>query len=164
MKARDDGLRLRHRFSRRAVLIGAGQAGLFGVLLWRLRQLQILDSSEYRLLSDENRMTMQLVAPVRGAIYDRFGRTVAEDKENFRIIVVPAFCKDLAATLASVSRIVPVSAADKDRVRRAARRQSGYFPVLVTEGLTWRQFAFAQRPRPSVSRRADRPGDLPPLQ
>ena len=23
---------------------------------------------------------------------------------------------------------------------RAARRQSGYFPVLVTEGLTWRQF------------------------
>jgi penicillin-binding protein 2 len=140
VKARDYGLRLRHRFSRRAVLIGAGQAGLFGVLLWRLRQLQILDSSEYRLLSDENRMTMQLVAPVRGAIYDRFGRTVAEDKENFRIIVVPAFCKDMATTLASVSRIVPVSAADKDRVRRAARRQSGYFPVLVTEGLTWRQF------------------------
>lgn len=140
-KPPDYGLKLRHRFSRRAVLIGTGQAGLFGLLLWRLRQLQILDSSEYRLLSDENRMTMQLVAPARGTIYDRFGRTVAEDKENFRIIVVPAFCKDLAATLASVSRIVPVSAADKDRVRRAARRQSGYFPVLVTEGLTWRQFS-----------------------
>ena len=24
------------------------------------------------------------------------GRTVAEDKENFRVIVIPAFCKDLA--------------------------------------------------------------------
>ena len=105
-----------------------------------MRQLQILDTSEYRLLSDENRMTMQLVAPARGSIYDRFGRAVAEDKENFRVIVIPAFCKDLAATLAAVANIVPISAADKDRVMRAARRQSGYFPVLVTEGLTWRQF------------------------
>ena len=114
---------------------------MFGLLLWRLRQLQILDTSEYRLLSDENRMTMQLVAPARGSIYDRIGRVVAEDKENFRIVVVPAFCKDLKATLAAVSQVVHISAADKDRVMRAARRQSGYFPVLVTEGLTWRQFA-----------------------
>ena len=45
-KPRDHGVKLRHRFSRRAVLIGAGQTGLFGLLLWRLRQLQILDTSE----------------------------------------------------------------------------------------------------------------------
>jgi penicillin-binding protein 2 len=139
-KPRDEALRLRHRFSRRAVLIGAGQGALFGLLLWRLRQLQILDTSEYRLLSDENRTTMQLVAPARGSIYDRFGKAIAEDKENFRILVTPVFCKDLRATLADISRIVPVSASDRDRVMRAARRQSGYFPVLVTEGLSWRQF------------------------
>jgi len=151
VKSPDYALRLRHRFSRRAVLIGAGQAGLFGLLLWRLRQLQIVESSEYRLLSDENRITMQLVAPARGAIYDRFGRTVAEDRENLRIIVIPAFCKDLTATLDAVSRIVPVSAADKDRVRRAARRQSGYFPVLVTEGLTWRQFTLLSVLAPQLS-------------
>ena len=72
------------------------------MLLWRLRQLQILDSSEYRLLSDENRITMQLVAPARGSIYDRFGRAVAADKENFRVIVMPAFCENLAATLAAL--------------------------------------------------------------
>jgi penicillin-binding protein 2 len=150
-KPPDYGVRLRHRFSRRAVLIGAGQAGLFGLLLWRLRQLQIVESSEYRLLSDENRITMQLVGPERGSIYDRLGRTIAEDKENFRIIVIPAFCEDLAATLDAVSRIVPVSASDKDRVIRAARRQSGYFPVLVTEGLTWRQFTLLSVLAPQLS-------------
>ena len=156
-KARDVALKLRRRFSRRAVLIGGGQAGLFGLLLWRLRQLQILDTSEYRLLSDENRMTMQLVAPARGSIYDRIGRLVAEDKENFRVIVVPAFCKDLKATLAAVSRVVHISAADKDRVMRAARRQSGYFPVLVTEGLTWRQFTLLSVLAPQLPGvRADR--------
>ena len=140
MRPRDYGLRLRHRFSRRAVLIGAAQTGLFGLLLWRLRRLQIVDSSEYQLLSDDNRITAHLVAPARGSIYDRLGRIVAEDRENFRVIVVPAYCDDLAATLDAISEIVPVAASDKDRVMRAARRQSGYFPVLVTEGLTWRQF------------------------
>jgi penicillin-binding protein 2 len=138
---RDHASKLRNRFSRRAVLVGAAETGLFGLLLWRLRRLQIVESSEYQLLSDDNRITTHLVAPARGAIYDRLGRTVAVDRENFRVIVIPAFCQDLAATLDVISEIVPVSAADKDRVIRAARRQSGYFPVLVTEGLTWRQFA-----------------------
>ena len=151
MKRRDYALRLRHRFSRRAVLIGAAQTGLFGLLLWRLRRLQILDSPEYRLLSDDNRISEHLVAPARGAIYDRLGRTIAEDKENFRVIVIPALCKDLRATLDAIAEIVPVGAAARDRVMRAARRQSGYFPVLVTEGLDWRQFALLSVLAPQIA-------------
>jgi penicillin-binding protein 2 len=141
VKPPDPEKRQRHRFTRRALLLGAGQIGLFGLLGWRLRQLQILNTSEYRLLSDENRMTVQLVAPQRGSVYDRFGRSVAEDRENLRVIVIPAFCHDLGETLDAISNIVHISAADRDRVRRAARRQSGYFPVLVTEGLSWQEFA-----------------------
>jgi len=124
-KKPDYARRQRYRFSRRALLVGAGQAGLFGLLGWRLHQLQILDSSEYRLLSDENRMTVQLVAPARGSIYDRFGAVIAENKENLRLLVLPAFCKSLPGTLDALGSIVPVSAATRDRVLRAARRQSG---------------------------------------
>jgi penicillin-binding protein 2 len=133
--------RERLRFSRRALLIGAGQAALFGVLGWRLRQLQVLDTSGYQLLSEENRLSVQLVAPARGEIFDRFGVQIAENRENLRVLVVPAFCKDLKATLAALSRIVPVKDADRDRVLRHARRQSGYLPILVTEGVPWQQFA-----------------------
>ena len=40
---------------------------------------------------------------------------------------------------------------------RAARRQSGYFPVLVTEGLTWRQFTLLSVLAPQLPGvRADR--------
>lgn len=139
-----------YRFSRRALLVGAGQAGLFGLLGWRLHQLQIRDSSEYRLLSDENRIMMQLVAPARGAIYDRFGTVIAEDKENLRLLVLPAFCKSLPGTLDALSRVVRVSSATRSRVMRAARRQSGYYPVLVAEGLTWRQFALLNVLAPQI--------------
>ena len=139
-----------YRFSRRALLLGVGQAGLFGLLGWRLHQLQILESSEYRLLSDENRMMMQLVAPARGAIYDRSGTIIAEDKENLRLLVLPAFCKSLPGTLDALAKVVPVSAATRDRIMRAARRQSGYYPVLVAEALTWRQFALLNVLAPQI--------------
>ena len=158
-KKPDYARRQRYRFSRRALLVGAGQAGLFGLLGWRLHQLQILDSSEYRLLSDENRMTVQLVAPARGSIYDRFGAVIAENKENLRLLVLPAFCKSLPGTLNSLSTIVPISAATRDRVLRAARRQSGYYPVLVAEGLSWRQFALLNILAPQIpGMRTDRSG------
>jgi penicillin-binding protein 2 len=140
-RARDPARKQRVRFSRRALLLGAGQAGLFGLLAWRLRQLQILDSSEYRLLSDENRLSRQLTTPRRGAIYDRFGTPLAESRESLRIVIIPAFAKGLGRTLDAISRIVPVPPGDRDRVLRTARRQSSYRPVLVVEGLSWRQFA-----------------------
>jgi penicillin-binding protein 2 len=141
MSTEEGDRRERLRFSRRALLIGAGQAALFGVLGWRLRQLQVLDTSGYQLLSEENRLSVQLLAPTRGAIYDRFGVPVAENRENLRVLVMPAFCKDLKGTLDAISRIVPVGDADRDRVLRHARRQSGYIPILVTEGVPWQQFA-----------------------
>ena len=151
MRPRDYALRLRNRFTRRAVLVGAAQTGLFGLLLWRLRRLQILEAPEYQLLSDDNRISEHLVAPARGALYDRVGRTIAEDRENFRVMVIPALCRDLSATLDAISEIVAVGPAAKDRVMRAARRQSGYFPVLVTEGLDWRQFALLSVLAPQIA-------------
>ena len=151
MRPRDYALRLRNRFTRRAVLVGAAQTGLFGLLLWQLRRLQILEAPEYQLLSDDNRISEHLVAPARGALYDRVGRTIAEDRENFRVMVIPALCRDLSATLDTISEIVAVGPAAKDRVMRAARRQSGYFPVLVTEGLDWRQFALLSVLAPQIA-------------
>ena len=139
-----------YRFSRRALLVGGSQAGLFGVLGWRLQQLQVREASEYTLLSDENRLMMQLVAPSRGSIRDRTGAVLAEDKENLRLLVLPAFCKSLPATLDALSRIVPVPQGTRDRVIRAAKRQSGYYPVLVAEGLTWRQFALLNVLSPQI--------------
>jgi penicillin-binding protein 2 len=139
-----------YRFSRRALLVGGAQAGLFGLLGWRLHQLQIKEASDYRLLSDENRLMIQLAAPSRGSIRDRTGAILAEDKENLRLLVVPAFCKSLPETLDRLSRIVEIPRGARDRVMRAAARQSGYYPVLVAEGLTWRQFALLNVLAPQI--------------
>lgn len=149
-KKPDFARRQSYRFSRRALLVGGAQAGLFGLLGWRLHQLQIKEASDYRLLSDENRLMIQLAAPSRGSIRDRTGAILAEDKENLRLLVVPAFCKSLPETLDRLSRIVEIPRGARDRVMRAAARQSGYYPVLVAEGLTWRQFALLNVLAPQI--------------
>ena len=113
-----------YRFSRRAILLGGAQAGLFGLLGWRLHQLQIREASDYRLLSDENRWMIQLSAPQRGSIRDRTGATLAEDKENLRLLVVPAFCKNLPDTLDRLSPIVKISRVKESWRRRVTPLQS----------------------------------------
>ena len=72
----DDGPQ-RKQFSRRAFLVGAVQAGVFGLVGARLFRLQVLDGARYVPLADENRLNMQIVAPIRGRILDRFGELLA---------------------------------------------------------------------------------------
>ena len=53
-------------FTRRALVIGAAQTALFGLLAGRLWQLQVDQSPRYVLLAEENRVNQRLTVPPRG--------------------------------------------------------------------------------------------------
>lgn len=150
MSEPDKSRRLDQRFTRRAVLLGAAQTGLFGVLGWRLHQLQILEAPKYALLAEENRINVQLVAPTRGVIVDRFGEVVAANRESLRVVIVPDLVRDVAGALERLSRIVEISDARRARTLRLARRQSPYIPILVADDITWREFAQINIMAPSL--------------
>jgi penicillin-binding protein 2 len=79
----------RHRlFSRRAAVLAGAQVGLFSALAARLYQLQIEDSDHYRVLSDENRINLRLIAPPRGRILDRFGTPLADNRQDYHLVIV----------------------------------------------------------------------------
>ena len=63
--------------SRRGVVLIGLQLGLAGTLAWRMRQLQVVEAERYRLLADENRINMRLIAPARAELFDRNGEPVA---------------------------------------------------------------------------------------
>ena len=52
-------------------------------------QLQVLDKDRYTVLADENRINLRLLAPPRGRIFDRFGVALADNQQNYRVVVVP---------------------------------------------------------------------------
>ena len=51
-------------------------------------QLQVVDADRYAVLADENRINLRLLAPPRGRILDRFGVPLADNRQNYRLVVV----------------------------------------------------------------------------
>lgn len=128
-------------FSRRAAVIGGAQFLVFAGLASRMYYLQVLKSSEYQMLAEENRVNMRLLAPLRGEIVDRFGDVLASNRQNFRVLLIPEQANDIEATLDRLNRVVEISDRDRRRILREARRSPSFMPLTVEENLSWEQFA-----------------------
>ena len=94
--------------TRRAAILGAGQAILFAALAERMYQLQVLDADRYAVLADENRINLQLLAPQRGRILDRFGTALADNHQNYRLVVVAEQAGDITATLEALAGLIEI--------------------------------------------------------
>ncbi len=141
MRNMDDDDELRRRFNRRALLVGGTQAAALSLVGWRLFDLQVLSHGRYGPLADENRISVQLLAPKRGRILDRVGRVLADNDEMFRVVLVPALAGDAVAALSTVRRIVPISTEDADKHLRRMKRQSRNLPTVIAEGVNFEQVA-----------------------
>jgi penicillin-binding protein 2 len=128
-------------FTRRVLMLGAGQTALLGVLAGRLWQLQVEESERYAVLAEENRISVRLLPPPRGRILDRFGVPIAENRLNWRAMLVAERTDDVAATLATFSNLVPLGEHERARVERDVRRRRRFVPVLVREFLEWEDMA-----------------------
>ncbi len=133
---REDSARYK-TFTRRALILGGGQLALFGLLAGRMYQLQVLESSRYRLLAEENRINVRLLPPPRGRILDRFGIPLAVNRENYRVLLVAERTSDVDATLDALGRLLPLDQHDRKRILRDIRRYRRFVPVTVRENLNW---------------------------
>ena len=113
----------RHKLlTRRAAILGVGQAILFTALAERMYQLQIVESDRYVVLADENRINLQLLAPTRGRILDRFGTALADNRQNYRVVVIAEQAGDITTTLDALAELVEIGEGDRRRVLRDVRR------------------------------------------
>ncbi len=113
------------------------QAGVIAGLGWRMRQLQIVDNERYSLLAEENRINVRLIPPARGLIFDREGRPLALNRQNYRIVMVREQAADPAAILARLARIIDLPPDVQDRALKEMTARSAFVPVVVTDHLTW---------------------------
>ncbi|VBB69091.1 Penicillin-binding protein 2 (PBP-2) [invertebrate metagenome] len=125
--------------SRRMIMLGLGQVGLFGALITRLYYLQVIEGDRYRLLSDDNRLSTRLLAPPRGRILDRFGVPLAINMPNFVIQVISEKADNLDRTLNTLRRLIPLTEHDCQRIRREVERRRSFAPVMVRENLSWEE-------------------------
>jgi penicillin-binding protein 2 len=132
----------RHKlFNRRTVMLASGKAMLLSVLAGRLYYLQVIEADRYRTLADENRINLRLLPPPRGRIIDRFGVPLADNQQNYRVLLIPEDTRDIEHTLASLGQIIPLSAGEHRRVLRDIKRNRSFVPVTVRENLSWENAA-----------------------
>ena len=135
---REDSSRYK-KFSRRAMILGGGQVALFGMLAGRMYQLQVLESSRYKMLADENRISMRLLPPPRGRILDRFGVPLATNKENYRVLLIPERTRDVKQTLDALGRLISIPDHEHRRILREIRKRRDFVPVTIQENLDWQK-------------------------
>lgn len=127
--------------TRRGLMIGGLQVAFMGALGLRMRQMQIEEADQYRLLAEENRINMRLLAPPRGVIYDRNGVIVADNEQNYRIIIVREDAGDVDDVIARLRQLVTLDEEELDRAIKEMNRRSPFVPVTLADRLSWEDFS-----------------------
>lgn len=137
-------------FTRRALLLMAGQAGILGVLGRRLYQLQVVDGAPLHALAERNRTSKRLLAPARGLVHDRFGVAVADNKVSWRALLMPEETTDIPAVIGHFSTIVTLDDRDRARIEHDLKHMHKYVPVTLREFLSWEEMARIGLEAPSL--------------
>ncbi len=138
------------RITRRGLLWMGIQLGVIGVLGWRMRQLQIDQSDEFRMLAEENRINIRLLAPNRGLIFDRNGVPIAINEQNYRIVLIREQAGDANEILDRLGELITLDPERRARIDKDMRRRSAFVPVTVAEHLTWQEFALVSSNAPAL--------------
>ena len=121
----EEPYRLTPGLALRIGILGAITLAVFGILFFRLWALQVLSGSQYLRAAQNNQLrTIRVEAP-RGAILDREGRMLVDNKQATAVQVVPADLPrrggERQRLLRRLSRILKV---DYARVASDLRRQA----------------------------------------
>jgi len=127
--------------TRRGIVLGGMQVGVLGLLGWRMRQMQVEQADEFRLLAEENRINMRLIAPARGLVFDRTGTPVAENTQNYRIVIVREDAGDVDMAIERLRHLIYLDPEEIERSLREMRRRSAFVPVTLTDQRSWEDVA-----------------------
>ncbi|MFN7223324.1 MAG: penicillin-binding protein 2 [Paracoccaceae bacterium] len=133
-KETEDSARVTHR---RALLMGGAMTAIFAVLGGRMRYLSVDQADQFKLLAEENRISIRLIPPARGLIQDRNGKTLAGNEQNYRVVITREDAGDVDAVLAKLAHVIPLTADDLDRTAKEMKRTSPFAPITVADRLTW---------------------------
>lgn len=129
------------KLTRRALVLGAAQTGVVGVIGWRLHQMQIARADEFRLLAEENRINMRLIPPARGLIFDINGVPLAVNEQVYRIVMVREDAGDIEEALARLDALIPLDEQTIASAREELARHSPFVPVTILERVSWDDIA-----------------------
>ena len=139
----------RRLFLARVILAAVVSIVLLGTVVARLIQLQVADHELFAEKAQGNRVRIEPVPPIRGLVFDRKGRVIAENLPAYQLELIPEQVDDLDDTLNRLAAINLIEFEDIPRFKELSRSGPHFKPVTLKFRLTEEEIAnFAiQRPR-----------------
>jgi penicillin-binding protein 2 len=139
----------RRLFIGRVILASIISFIMLGVVIARLVQLQVFDHQLFAEKSQGNRVRIEAVPPIRGLVFDRKGRVIAENLPAYQLELIPEQVDDIDDTLRRLAAINLIEPNDIPRFIELSRGGQQFKPVTLKFRLTDEEIAnFAiQRPR-----------------
>src|SRR5210317_1470181 len=139
----------RRLFMGRVILASSAGFLLLAVVIARLVQLQVFDYEFFAAQSQGNRFRIEPVPPIRGLVFDRKGRVLAENLPAYQLELIPEQVDDIDDTLNRLAAINLIEVEDIPRFKELSRSSPRFKPVTLKFRLTEEEIAnFAiQRPR-----------------
>ena len=104
---------------------------LLSLVIARLMQLQLVDYQQFVEKSRGNRVRIEAVPPIRGLIFDRRGRVLAENLPAYQLELIPEQVTDIDDTLHRLARMDLIQNDDIERFKELARRGPRFKPVTL---------------------------------
>ncbi|OZA16449.1 MAG: penicillin-binding protein 2, partial [Rhodobacterales bacterium 17-64-5] len=129
------------KVTRRTLMLGGAMASMVAILGARMRHLQVDEADTFKLMAEENRINIRLIAPDRGLIQDRNGKVIAANEQNYRVVFTREGNDNVALVFQRLAGLIPMTAEDVTRNIEAVQSLGAYVPVIVAERLSWDDFS-----------------------
>ena len=110
-------------------------------LLVRGWYLQVVKHEDYQTRSNNNRISVQRVAPNRGLIYDRNGVLLAENRSVYSLEIIPEQVEDLDLVLQQIEKLQLVENKHIIRFKQRLKGVRRFKNVLLKSRLTEKEVA-----------------------
>ena len=135
-------LSIKKNIERRFFLLSALKGISFGILSWRLFDLQVIENKKYDKLSKDNQFNFSLVIPERGEIYDRKGRVLAANRDAFSLYIKSSETLNIKNILDKLLLITNLNEEDlinfKKRFKKLNKKNINIF---ITDNLSQRDIS-----------------------
>ncbi len=111
------------------------------ILISRVWYLQIYNNERFELLSKDNRVRLVPVPPVRGQIFDRNGKVLAENIPVFTLEILPQDVEDMDELLDGLSKIIEVSPSDISKFKSQVRSHRKFETQVLKINLSEQELA-----------------------
>jgi len=116
----------------------------FFILMLRLWSLQIINGPTFRLKSENNRIYLQDIPPLRGMIYDRNGILLADDAPSYDLYITVEETKGTQQVLKSLDMLAGFGQEWVKSTLKKVSQKSPFRPILIKKNVTRQELAIIE--------------------